>query len=173
VKHPNSLTPIPASLIAPAFQANQVKARKRRGLAGKLWNPDRRGLPWKHLYNILKVLIVDDSPVVRHSVRTLFESDPTFEIWGEAGNGQQAIQETEKLRPELVVMDLSMPVLNGLDAAGRIKRNKIGYSGNSLQRVQRYFANRGSPVSRVSALISKYDPAALITVARILARPAA
>jgi chemotaxis response regulator CheB len=64
----------------------------------------------------MKVLIVDDSALARGAIRGLFETDEVFEVCGEAENGREAVEKTTQLRPELVVMDLAMPLLNGLDA---------------------------------------------------------
>jgi DNA-binding NarL/FixJ family response regulator len=68
------------------------------------------------------VLIVDDNRVVRSSLRRLFESCPEFEVSGDAENGQDAISKAERLKPDLVILDLSMPVMNGLDAAAVLKK---------------------------------------------------
>jgi two-component system nitrate/nitrite response regulator NarL len=64
-----------------------------------------------------RVLIVDDSAAVRTFVRHLFEVEPEFEITGQAENGQEALEKAKRLKPDLVILDLSMPVMNGLDAA--------------------------------------------------------
>jgi two-component system chemotaxis response regulator CheB len=55
-------------------------------------------------------------PAARTAVRALFETDIAFRVCGEAENGRQAIQRAEQLSPDLVTMDLSMPLMNGLDA---------------------------------------------------------
>lgn len=68
----------------------------------------------------IRILIVDDSSIVRRAVRVLIERRPDWEVCGEADNGQVAIELFQKLRPDFVVLDLSMPVMNGLDAARRI-----------------------------------------------------
>ena len=70
----------------------------------------------------MRVLIVDDSPKVRRVVRILFESDTGFEVCGEAENGREAMEKAAELRPDLIIMDLSMPVMNGLDATRAIRR---------------------------------------------------
>ena len=67
------------------------------------------------------VLIVDDSESVRMSVRALFEAEPDFTVIGEAVNGLDAIGKAEELLPELIVLDLSMPIMNGLEAAETLK----------------------------------------------------
>jgi DNA-binding NarL/FixJ family response regulator len=69
-----------------------------------------------------RVLIVDDNYAVRSMVRQVFELEPDFEISGEAENGRDAIQKAENLKPDLVILDLSMPVMSGLDAAPRLKQ---------------------------------------------------
>jgi DNA-binding NarL/FixJ family response regulator len=80
------------------------------------------------------VLIVDDSIFVRHALREIFNREPDFEVCGEAENGRQAIKEADHSNPDLIVLDLAMPVMNGLDAARELRRMKptvplIMYSG--------------------------------------------
>jgi DNA-binding NarL/FixJ family response regulator len=67
------------------------------------------------------VLIVDDSESVRIAVRALFEAQPEFSVIGEAVNGLDAINKADELEPDLIVLDLSMPIMNGLEAAESIK----------------------------------------------------
>lgn len=69
-----------------------------------------------------RILIVDDNAVVRSLVRKLFESQSDFEISGEAENGRDAIDKAEKLKPDLIILDLVMPVMTGLDAAPLLKQ---------------------------------------------------
>ncbi len=69
----------------------------------------------------LRVLLVDDTPQVLHDLRQLLELSGEIEIVAEAGNGQEAVQLTASLRPEVVVMDLEMPVMNGYEATHQIK----------------------------------------------------
>ena len=64
-----------------------------------------------------RVLLVDDNATVRGAVRPLFDSHPKFEVCGEAEHGREAVEKAPKLRPDLVILDLSMPVMNGLEAA--------------------------------------------------------
>jgi DNA-binding NarL/FixJ family response regulator len=68
----------------------------------------------------LRILIVDDHAVVRRGVRSLLESQPGWEISGEAATGREAVDLAGRLRPDVVVMDLSLPELNGLDATPQI-----------------------------------------------------
>jgi DNA-binding NarL/FixJ family response regulator len=68
----------------------------------------------------LHILLADDHPLVLKGLRTLIESQPGWEVNGEAQDGQEAVEKTGLLKPDVVVLDLSMPKLNGLDAARRI-----------------------------------------------------
>ena len=69
-----------------------------------------------------KILIVDDSRVIRHLIRSFIEEHTNWIVCGEAENGKTAVALVEELRPHLVILDLSMPVMNGLDAAREISR---------------------------------------------------
>ena len=64
-----------------------------------------------------RILIVDDSAPVRNTVKFMLESVPDWVVGGEARNGREAIDKVALLSPDLVLLDLSMPVMNGLDAA--------------------------------------------------------
>jgi len=68
----------------------------------------------------LRILIVDDHAVVRRGVRSLLESQPGWEVAGEAATGREAVDLATRLQPDIVVMDLSLPELNGLDATRQI-----------------------------------------------------
>ncbi len=72
----------------------------------------------------MRVLVVDDHEVVRRGVISLLHAHPQFEVCGEATHGQEAVEKALALKPDVVVMDVSMPVLDGLDAA-RIIRSTV------------------------------------------------
>lgn len=72
--------------------------------------------------NGVRILLADDHDVVRRGLRALLESRPRWEICGEASNGREAIELAEKLKPDVVVIDISMPELNGLEATREIRR---------------------------------------------------
>jgi DNA-binding NarL/FixJ family response regulator len=76
----------------------------------------------RNLAYVKSILIVDDSPVIRGSLRTLLEAQPEWVICGEADNGCDGIEKAAKLRPDLIVIDLAMPILNGIDASRVLKR---------------------------------------------------
>ena len=73
--------------------------------------------------NPLRIIIVDDHAVVRRGVRALLESQPGWEVAGEAVTGREAVDLAKRLYPDIVVMDLSLPELNGLDAARQILKD--------------------------------------------------
>jgi DNA-binding NarL/FixJ family response regulator len=70
-----------------------------------------------------RILVADDHPVVRRGVRALLEAQAGWQVCGEAATGTQAVDEVRRLDPDVVVLDLSMPELNGLDATRRIVRD--------------------------------------------------
>jgi DNA-binding NarL/FixJ family response regulator len=69
----------------------------------------------------IKVLIVDDHHVVREGLRRILETDESIEILGEARNGEEAIAKAVALRPDVVLMDLRMPGIDGIAATREIK----------------------------------------------------
>jgi len=69
-----------------------------------------------------KVLIADDHQVMRRGVRAVVELLPGWEVCGEASTGREAVEMVERLQPQIVVMDVTMPELNGLEATRQIKK---------------------------------------------------
>jgi two-component system response regulator NreC len=67
-----------------------------------------------------KILLVDDTPAIRRALRFCIETRTDWKICGEAENGRMAVEMVQSLRPDVVVLDLSMPVMNGLEAARQI-----------------------------------------------------
>ena len=70
-----------------------------------------------------KVLLAEDHIVVREGTRELIQRQPDMEVVGEAGDGEEAVELTAKLRPNVVIMDIAMPKLNGIEATRQIKEH--------------------------------------------------
>ena len=86
----------------------------------------------------IRILLVDDHPVVREGVRSCLASHPNLEIVGEAADGQDAVHKAEKLTPDVVLMDINIPRVNGLTATAEICRR--------------------APQARVLALTAHHNP---------------
>jgi DNA-binding NarL/FixJ family response regulator len=71
----------------------------------------------------LRVLIADDHEIVRHGVRKMLETQVDVEVCGESANGREAVAEAARLKPHLVVMDIAMPEMNGLEATRQILKD--------------------------------------------------
>jgi|ERR1700722_2118292 two-component system response regulator NreC len=69
-----------------------------------------------------RILLVDDHSSFRHMLRTFLELNPNWEVCGEAADGCEAVKKTTELHPDIVLMDLDMPRLNGLEATRRIHK---------------------------------------------------
>src|SRR5690242_18884832 len=70
----------------------------------------------------ITILLAEDHKIVREGLRSLLEHERDIEVVGEAETGRQAVQLTQKLRPAVVVMDIAMPLLNGLEATRQIRK---------------------------------------------------
>ena len=121
------------------------------------------------------VLIVDDNAYIRQALCELFKREADFDVCGEAENGREAIAKARELHPDLIVLDLSMPVMNGLDAARELKRLMptlllIMYSGFGDQ-----FAEEKARLIGISELVSKSQPTTILvsTARRLLYSTAA
>jgi two-component system, chemotaxis family, chemotaxis protein CheY len=121
------------------------------------------------------VLIVDDNRLVRLALRRIFEREGDFKICGEADNGRDAIEAVTRLQPDLVVLDFSMPVMNGLDAA-RILKDRVPtlplilYSAFADKSVAQLARSAG-----ITELVSKSEPVSVLisTVRDVLLQTAA
>jgi DNA-binding NarL/FixJ family response regulator len=69
---------------------------------------------------MIRIFLADDHALVRHGFRMILAAQPDMEIAGEAGNGREAVELAEKLKPDVVVMDVTMPELNGIEATRRL-----------------------------------------------------
>jgi two-component system response regulator NreC len=69
---------------------------------------------------MIRILLADDHALVRHGFRMILTAQPDMEVAGEAGNGREAVELAQKLKPDVVVMDVTMPELNGIEATRRL-----------------------------------------------------
>lgn len=70
----------------------------------------------------IRILVVDDHEPWRRFIRSMLENEANLQVIGEASDGLQAIQQARKLRPDLVLLDIGLPTLNGIEAAKRISK---------------------------------------------------
>lgn len=70
----------------------------------------------------IRVLVVDDQQMIREGIALILKSQPDIEVVGEASDGREALERVEETRPDVVLMDISMPHLNGIDATVLVKR---------------------------------------------------
>ncbi len=70
----------------------------------------------------MQILIVDDNEMVRRGVSALVSSRPTWQVCGYAGDGKEALRKAKELRPDIILLDISMPGANGLDVARILRR---------------------------------------------------
>jgi PAS domain S-box-containing protein len=103
----------------------------------------------------VRVLLVDDHAMMRQGLRTMLESSPDVQVVGEACNGEEALASVERVRPTVVVMDINMPKLNGIEATARLKSRYpdliiIGLSVNAEEENQEAMKRAGA-----SRLITK------------------
>jgi len=103
------------------------------------------------------ILIVDDSAAVRRALREVLGQQQGWEVSGEAGNGREAIEEVQKAKPDVIVLDLSMPVMNGLETTRELKRRfpsvpVLMYTDFETQYLQQAARSAG-----VSSIVSKSE----------------
>jgi DNA-binding NarL/FixJ family response regulator len=70
----------------------------------------------------IRILLADDHDVVRQGLRTILRARPEWEICGEAGNGREAIEAAQRLRPDIIVLDITMPIMSGLEATEELQK---------------------------------------------------
>jgi two-component system chemotaxis response regulator CheY len=120
------------------------------------------------------VLIVDDNAYIRKTLCEIFKRETDFEVCGEAENGNEAIEKARELRPDLIVLDLSMPVMNGLEAARVLKRLMPAVPLILYSAFGDKFAEQQARLIGISELVSKSEHVSvLIHKARRLLYPSA
>ena len=115
------------------------------------------------------VLIVDDNTYIRQGLCQVFKRETDFRVCGEAENGKEAIAKAMELRPDLIVLDLSMPIMNGLDAARELKPLMPTVPLIMYSLFGDAFAEQQARLIGISELVSKSQPATvLVSKARSL-----
>jgi DNA-binding NarL/FixJ family response regulator len=120
------------------------------------------------------VLIADDVEIIRRALCELFKSEADFDVCGEAENGREAIERAQELHPDLIVLDLSMPVMNGIDAARILRRLMPTVPLIIFSEYSDVFSAEEARSAGVSALVSKSEHlSVLVGKARALLYPLA
>jgi DNA-binding NarL/FixJ family response regulator len=121
------------------------------------------------------ILIVDDNAYVRQALCELFKREADFQICGEAQNGKEAIEKALELHPDLIVLDLSMPVMNGLDAARALRDQMPAVPIILFTSYVDRFVEEEARSACAAAVVSKSEHLSVLTakVRRLLYRDAA
>jgi DNA-binding NarL/FixJ family response regulator len=120
------------------------------------------------------VLIVDDVEIIRLALCELFTSEADFDVCGEAENGREAIEKAQELHPDLIVLDLSMPVMNGIEAARVLRRSMPAVPLIVFSEYCDVFSEEEAHSVGVSAMVSKSEHmSVLLEKARALLYPMA
>ena len=115
------------------------------------------------------VLVVDDNPAVRELICQLFTRELDFSVCGEAENGREAVERAQELKPDLVVTDLSMPVMNGLEEIHALRRLMPSVPIILYSAYMDSFIEKEGRAAGASAVVAKTDVVAkLIATARSL-----
>lgn len=123
---------------------------------------------------VRSVLIADDHEAIRRMLCFLFASQTDFEVCGEAENGQEAIEMAQMLHPDLIMMDLSMPVMNGIEAACELKRLLPMTPIIVFSEFSDVLSERETRTTGIASCISKSDGlSVLLDKARAVFRPMA
>ena len=108
------------------------------------------------------VLIVDDNAFVRHARYELFNREQDFEVCGLAENGREAIEEASRLHPDLIILDVSMPVMNGLEAARILKHAMPGIVVIIYSALEDKLPERQARLLGISEMVSKSDDVSVL-----------
>ena len=139
-------------------------ALRLHGARPLLRNIEKRGVTL-----VRSVLIVDDNPVLRKALCELFTREEEFDVCGEAENGQDAIERAQQLSPNLIVTDLSMPVMNGLEETRLLRQLMPAVPVIIYTAYNNQFIEKEAHAAGASAVIAKSEPIAkLLETARSL-----
>jgi DNA-binding NarL/FixJ family response regulator len=149
------------ALIAAQRQSDDAPRRETRA-AGRIARGERPRT---------RIVLVDDNRFLRRSVRGLLETEPDMQVVGEAGNGEEALEVIRREQPDVVVMDISMPLMDGIEATRRAVAETptmriIGLSLHSGEQIERLMMGAGAV-----ALVAKDGPPEDLLIAIRAARP--
>ena len=121
---------------------------------------------------MISVLLADDEPTVRRALRMRIELEPDMRIAGEAGDGAAAVAATEELRPDVVVMDVTMPRLDGIAATQQIGSVTPGVRVIMLTLCDDAATRQRARAAGAAAFVGKHEPPdELLTAIRAVAAP--
>jgi DNA-binding NarL/FixJ family response regulator len=103
------------------------------------------------------ILLVDDSELIRHSLRVCIEENSDWQVCGEAENGQVAVEKVRELHPDVVILDLQMPVMDGLEAARQISHLAPNTAMVMLTGYDREPLSRDAHDAGIKEVFSKFD----------------
>jgi DNA-binding NarL/FixJ family response regulator len=109
----------------------------------------------------VRILIADDHEIVREGLRALIQINPGWEICGEATTGREAVTRATELNPDIIIMDVGMPDLNGLDATRQIKRllpetEVLIFTANETEEIVRHVFKAGARAYLLKAEANKH-----------------
>ena len=152
----------PSTLLERSRYGQSSVVRVKRTIKAKVTLPPPQGSMAR------TILVADDNPLMRKMLCEIFEAQEDYDICAEANNGQEAIALALKHRPELIILDLSMPIMGGLEASRELKRIMPGVSIILFTQ----YADLGNALSysglQVDRIISKTDARNLIGHVRAL-----
>jgi DNA-binding NarL/FixJ family response regulator len=108
------------------------------------------------------ILIADDNEFIRQALCHLFTSQEDFDVCGDAENGVEAIEMAQLLHPDLILLDLSMPVMNGVEAACELKRLMPMVPIIVFSEYGDVFSEREARSTGISAVVSKTEPLTML-----------
>jgi DNA-binding NarL/FixJ family response regulator len=111
---------------------------------------------------VKSVLIADDQAMIRQTLCYLFASQQDFEVCGEAENGLEAFEMAQVLRPDLILLDLSMPMMNGIEAACELKRLMPMVPIIVFSEYSDVFSEREARSRGISGIVSKTEPLSVL-----------
>ena len=111
-----------------------------------------------------RILIADDNQAVRRAMRHMLEKEPDYKVCGEAEDGRDAVEKVKDLQPDLVVVDFSMPIMNGLEVARALKRARPGIPIVLFTMFKDRFLEDEAFASGVSVVVSKEEDISILSV---------